>query len=248
MALCLCSGPMAASPPPAPGAVGQPFEHSRTFWRGGGHVGPAWFICDPMSSSEAIVVSLPDAHGKVSLVQPLSEDRPSRFKLGKPDPGAGQVYWPLSTPDGGEAGNLHSFNPGALTEPKDAATPTFTSIRVAGAQWSCRWLTRTRLMGFSVRRTVLITQADNGAFEYRTYDFKDAARAKRVEPDGAQQTTTASLDIKGGRQTRDGFEFRSGVIVYDVAASASGAKIEVRKNGKLALREPLIAWTIAPAP
>ncbi len=201
-----------------------------------------------MNSSEVIVVSLPDSRGEVSLVQPLSEDRPSRFKLGRPDPGAGQVYWPLSGPDGTEAGHLHSFNPGALSDPHDATTPSFTSIRVAGAEWSCRWLARTRLMGFSARRTVLITQGADGAFEYRTYDFKDAARAKLVEPDGAQRTTTASLDVRGGRQTREGFEFRNGAIVYDVAASPSGAAILVRRNARLALREPLIAWTMAPAP
>jgi hypothetical protein len=240
------SGPAHAAPPP--GFAGQPFAASRTWWSAGTPAGPAWFLCDPMTDNGVIVASLPDRSGKVTLTQPLSKDPPSAYRLGRPDPGAGQVYWALSDARGRALGQIHAFNPGMLDDPKAAPTATFTSIRVAGAQWSCRWLQHTRLMGFSARRTVVITAGPQGGLEYRTYDFKDAPRAKQQDGQGAEQTTTPSLDVKGGRRTSSGFAFQRGGYAYAVAASPSGAAIEVRQGGRLIQREPLIAWTMAGAP
>ena len=247
LAFCLCVGADTASAAPAPGAAGQPFERSRTYWQAGGAVGQAWFICSALDGADVIVATRPDGKGRISLVQPTAKDPPSDYRLGRPDPGAGQIYWPLSTLSGQSVGALHAFNPGALDDPKFATTATFTSIRVAGAQWNCRWLERTRLIGFSDKRTMAVTQAPDGTLEYRTYDFKDAGRLKRIDA-GAEQATTASLDIKGGRSTPGGFAFAHSGFAYDVAASPRGATIEVRKSGRLVQREPLIAWTIAPAP
>jgi hypothetical protein len=201
-----------------------------------------------MTDRGVIVVTLPGRDGLVTLAQPLSKDAPSSYRLGRPDPGAGQVYWGLSTRSGRELGQLHAFNPGMLSDPKAAATPTFTSIRVAGAQWSCRWLEGVRLMGFSARRTVVVTSSAQGALEYRTYDFKGASDAKRIDGQDAEQTTTPSLDIRSGRSSAGGFDFRRGGFSYAVRASAQGAAIEVRQGGRLIQREPLIAWTMAPAP
>jgi hypothetical protein len=246
----------AAAPP---GFQGQPFDQSRAYWATGvgrpgeiygrsATVSPVWFICDPMTDDGVIVMTLPDRFGRVTPATPLVKGEPAYYGLGAPDPGAGQIYWPLSTPDQGRIGQIHAFNPGMLTDPKAATTPTFTSIRIAGAQWNCRWLQRTRLMGFSFRRTVAITRNPNGELEYRTYDFKDARQAKQLDRNGPEQTTAPSLDIKGGRTTPRGFEFEHNGSVYDVAADATGASITVRQRGRRVLREPLIAWTIAPAP
>jgi hypothetical protein len=242
-ALALFAGMAAAAPP---GSAGQPFAASRSFWRtDGGQVRPAWFVCSSIDGSDMTVAALPD-HGRLTLAQPLARQA-DVYSLGEPDPGAGQVYWPLSS-GGRRLGEIHAFNPGMITDPKAATTPTFTSIRIAGAQWNCRWLERTRLMGFSNRRTVIITQDADGRLEYRSYDFKNAAKLKRIELDDAQQTTTTSLDIKGGRESLRGFQFRRGGFTYEVAAGPTGGTIVVRNNGGTSLREPLIAWTIAPAP
>ena len=230
-----------------PGSAGQPYAAARTFWRAADAVRPAWFICAPLDGADVTVAGLPDGQGRISLAQPLSKGPPDSYRLGEPDPGAGQVYWPLSS-GGRRVGELHAFNPGMIDNPRDATTPTFTSIRIAGAQWNCRWLARTRIAGFSARRAFVVTQMAGGGFEYRSFDFKDAAKARRIEDQGADQTNTPSLDIKGGRATAEGFEFRRGGFIYQVIASPAGGAIRVVDNGRTSVREPLIAWTIAPAP
>lgn len=242
-ALTLVS-PALAEPP---GFEGQPFAQSRSFWRTGGKPRPVWFVCAPVDGADMTVVGLPDSRRQVSIPQPLGPSSPDVYKLGQADPGAGQVFWPLSTPDGKEVGNIHAFNPGALGDPKAATTPTFTSIRLSGAQWNCRWLERTRLMGFSTKRTVAVTQAPDGALEYRTFDFSDAGKLKRIDA-GAEQTTTASLDVKGGEAIPSGFAFRSGAYAYRITIDLPGARITVRKDGHVIAAEPLVAWTVSGAP
>ena len=165
------------------------------------------------------------------------------FRLGAPDPGAGQVYWPLSDASGKQVGDLHAFNPGALGDPKAATTPTFTSIRADAAQWNCRWLEHTRLLGFSRNRVIEITTGPGG-LEYRSFDFKDAARARKVQTGGAQQSTTASLDIKGGRRVGGPMQFDSQGYSFRLAASPADARILVVHSGRTILNEPLVAWTI----
>ncbi|MEI9964093.1 MAG: hypothetical protein WDM92_04715 [Caulobacteraceae bacterium] len=76
------------------------------------------------------------------------------FRLGQASPGAGQVYWPLQDATGAEAGDLHAFNPGMLTTPADALTPTFVEVKLGGAAMSCRWVAHTRLLAVSARRTL----------------------------------------------------------------------------------------------
>jgi hypothetical protein len=246
-AVALGFGVAAGAPP---GFSGQPFERSQSFWNTGPYTGRIWFICSSMDYDDVAVITLPDRRRRINIINPLLKGNPAYFRLGEPDPGAGQIYWPISDEDGKQIGALHAFNPGALDDQKAATTATFTSILLPGpgGQWNCRWLERTRLMGFSARRTVIITQGADGGLEYRTYDFKDAGKLKRIELDGAQQTTTASLDIRGGRKSARGFQFQHGGFTYEVTADPKGAAIAVRNNGKTALREPLIAWTIAPAP
>jgi|WetSurMetagenome_2_1015567.scaffolds.fasta_scaffold282454_2 hypothetical protein len=243
--LSLASPSFAATPP---GFKGQPFERSRAYWRSGGQVRPAWFVCAPVDGADMTVVTPPDAKGRITVAQPLSGEAPSVYRLGQADPGAGQIYWSLSDERGREVGQIHAVNPGMIDDPKAATIPTVTWIRIAGAQWDCRWLGRTRLMGFTRRRAVMVTEAPGGTLEYRTFDVRDAARLKRIQAGGIEQTTTASLDLKGGKATASGFEFRNGAYAYDVAASPAGAQITVRKGGKVVTTEPLIAWTIGAKP
>jgi hypothetical protein len=188
------------------------------------------------------------AHHPAHLGWPLFVDGFGGQVVGPADPGAGQIYWPLIDDWGDDLGYIRAFNPGALTNPRDAFTPTITSMKYVDPPDSCRWLARTRMMGVSARRTVFVTQGVDGGFEYRTYDFKDAGTAKRIDLADAQQTTTPSLDIKGGSQSAGRFEFTHGGFTYDVTASPSGAAITVRRGSRPVQNEPLIAWTIAPAP
>lgn len=241
-----CLSPTFAAAAP-PGFQGQPFEHSRTYWRSERSIQPAWFLCEPLDGTDMTVVTLPDDQRRLSLTQPLGNASAAVYRVGRADPGAGQIYWSLSTLDGQEVGALHAFNPGVLDDPKEAMTAPFVSIRASAAQWNCRWLERTRVTGFSARRAVAVTQDASGRLEYRTYDDKDAGKAQRIQ-DGAEQTNTPSLDIQGGRESGGVFSFASGDYVYEVSASPVGARITVHKAGKVIQTEPLIAWTIAPPP
>ena len=228
-----------------PGSKGQPYAASRSYVRGAapGVTRPAqvWFICDPQPGARITIVTLPNQDGQLAFPHIYKDssnikELPVHFRLGEPDPGAGQVQWPVD--DGkGATGDLHAFNPGMLSDPADAFTPPFTSISIGSDQASCRWVARTRLMGLSRRRTFLVTQGLDGGLEYQTFDYKDATSAKSAQP---------SLDIKGGRETSAGFGFASNGYTYDLAANAAGGMVRVRKAGRTIATEPLIAWTIAP--
>lgn len=241
-ALSLITGVALADTPP-PGSAGQPYAASRSYLRAKAGARQVWFVCSPLDGIDQTVVGLPSKGRKLWVVQPLSGEPSDVYKLGAPDPGAGQVYWPLSDASGKEAGQLHAFNPGALGDPKAATTPTFTSIRINGAQWNCRWLEQTRLLGFSKRRVVEITSGPNG-LEYQTFDYRDAAKAKKVDIGSAQQSTTPSLDIKGGRVAGARMRFEANGYVFLVSASASDARVVVAHAGRTILNEPMVAWTI----
>ena len=276
LALCGCSQPAgpapaaSASPPSSqpgsqgssarlstaadiwpPGSIGEPFAASRTYVADSSPR-QAWFICDALGFNQVFVIGLPDGSSRIEV---LAYDRntpgtPTRqsFTLGEASPGAGQVYWPLTTGAGMDAGNLHAFNPGALSTPGAATTPTFTSARIGAVEASCRWVARTRMMGFSARRSFLITQAVDGGLEYQTFDAKDAGTAKPVAPDGAQRSTTPSLDIKGGELTPGGFLFRNKGYAYTVTAGPAGGHVDITKDESPIGSEPLIAWTIVLTP
>ena len=228
---------------------GEPYASSRTYLAGA-PPRQAWFLCDTLNTDRIFAIGLPkDGRVEVSAYRRGSATPPDvqAFMLGDASPGAGQIYWPLTGPNGADAGNLHAFNPGALDPPSDALTPTFTSVKIGGTDADCRWVTRTRLMGFSARRSFLIIQTPDGGLEYQTFDARDAASAKGVAPDGAQRSTTPSLDIKGGQETVDGFVFRNKGYAYAVNVTAPAAVL-ISRNGAPVATEPLIAWTVAPKP
>ena len=116
-------------------------------------------------------------------------------------------------------------------------------IDLAGAQLNCRWLEATRLLGFSAKRVIEIT-SDQGRLEYRSFDYKDAGKAKKVETDSAQQSTTPSLDLKGGRRVGGRMRFEGNGYVFLVSASVADARILVTRAGRTILNEPLVGWTI----
>ncbi len=180
---------------------------------------------------------------KLWITQPLSGEPSDVYKLGAPDPGAGQVYWPLSDTAGKQVGALHAFNPAVLGEGTWATTPTFTSIRIAGAQLNCRWLQRTRLLGFTSKRVIEITSGPAG-LEYQSFDYRDAGKSRKVDVGSAQQSTTPSLDLKHGRMMGGAMRFEGNGYAFQVTASARDARIVVTQRGKTVLNEPLIAWTI----
>ena len=226
-----------------PGSAGESYAASRSYLRTHTGAQQVWFICAPLDGFDQTVVGLPMSGHELWIVQPLSGDPSEVYKLGAPDPGAGQVYWPLSDASGKEVGALHAFNPGMLGEGAVATTPTFTSIRVNAAQWNCRWLQGTRLLGFSSKRVIEVTSGPGG-LEYQSFDGRDAGKAKKVETGSAQQSTTPSLDIKGGRSVAGRMRFEANGYVFLVSASARDARVVVTHAGRTILNEPLVAWTL----
>ena len=242
-ALTLITTSAAAADRTPPGSAGQSYAASRSYLRTRVGVQQIWFVCAPLDGADQTVVGLPMANHRLWIVQPLSGEPSDVYRLGVADPGAGQVYWPLADSSGKQVGNLHAFNPGVLGEGRYATTPTFTAIRISGAQWNCRWLEHTRLLAFSAKRVIEVTM-DQGGLEYRSFDYRDAGKAKKVETGSAQQSTTPSLDIKGGRVVGGQMRFQANGYTFLVGASARDARIQVLRAGRTILDEPMVAWTI----
>lgn len=183
-----------------PGFTGAPYAASRTYFKLQGRYPTAWFLCDGIDKPRAVIVGLPDAAGDLSIMtldkQTLTRSATSGLRLGEPDPGAGNVYWPL-TRGGGEAGSLRAFNPGMIEEPRSATTATFSSVTLAQEAVSCRWTPNIKVQALGARRSYLVTLED-GQLVYRSFDYADAATARLAQTPDAGRTTTPSLEIHGG--------------------------------------------------
>lgn len=135
----------------------------------------------------------------------------SHYVIGAGDPGAGQIYYPLSQ-GGREVGNLHAVNPGMLPSP--ARLPAFTSMRIGGRSLSCRFLADAELIAVTARRGVAILR-DGTKLGYRSFDF--ARPGAEVHPDGVQRSNVPSATTGGGRAAGDRYTFASGKYRYVVA-------------------------------
>lgn len=106
-------------------ALGQSETDARTYLTLGGHTQPTWFICDDLEAPTVTVVGKPTAANQVRITR-FSKANPVQYSgqvytLGRPDPGAGQVYYSLSLA-GKEVGFVHATNPGMLEHPGLAYT------------------------------------------------------------------------------------------------------------------------------
>jgi hypothetical protein len=248
------SGSPAPAPAP-PGFAGAPYAASRTFFKLQDHYPPAWFLCDGIDRPAAMIVGLPDASGNIAVVS-LDKARPGHhapasFRLGSPDPGAGQIYWPLRTPGGAEAGYLRAFNPGMIDDPASATTATFTEVKIGQTVTACRWRPDILVEALGAHRSYLVTR-EAGQLVYRTFNYDQAAAAQPLPDSGAARTTPPSLEIRGGTETPtatgrlyafDNEGYRYTVEVGD-AAHPHGAVMVVR-SGRQVASEPLEAYTIA---
>lgn len=250
--LALAGLPLGAAQDTPPAAA------SRTYFQLDGTYRPGWFVCDGLDAPAVYAVGQPDANGR-ALVATFSKARPGEYSyraymVGRADPGAGNVVYPLTARDGRPGtGGLRAFNPGVLAQPERALTPTFTSVTLNGAAVSCRWLLGTRLLGYSSRRSVLVTEAPGGGLTYESFDFKTAAPL--VESAEAQQSTVPSLRVSGGvrRLLGEGelFTFENAGYTYTVrvarAGGAPGASLTVSRGGRVLQTERLTGYTYAPA-
>ncbi|WP_425145828.1 hypothetical protein [Deinococcus sp.] len=258
LALCLltCSAPAAALTPPTI----QELPHSRVVTYLDGQAG--WFICDGLTSNTVSELGWPGGGGRSRLTT-YSKANPGsyvyhNYAVGGGDPGAGQIHYALTPAQPSAAGtgainNVASFNTGMLDRPGGAITPAILSVTSAESAGDCRWVVDTRLLGFSTRRSVQITQAPGGPLTYQTWNFADAARSTPVMPDGVQRSSAPSLTISGGTRlvnnTQESFVFQNAGYTYTVRVARQGqpaaASITVGKAGKVLQVEPLTGYTYA---
>jgi hypothetical protein len=234
LTLAACGQPEAPPPLPAP-----PTEA----------VAPPWFICDAIDAP-ALLVFARDG----DTVRVAQYDKPNGaiiqrtdYRAGRAEGAAGSVYTTLIQ-NGAEAGAIRQVNPGVLETPGSAYTTPFTSVRIGEREISCRWLPRTRVFGFTGRRSFVIHEDASGDLIYTTYDFMDAAGAQPIELTENGRTTTFSAEVRDGAEdTRpDGSTFtfaaRDG-FTYVIALDRDGTgRLDVQRNGEDVQSEPLIAF------
>lgn len=210
----------------------------------------AWFICDAINAPVILVFERDGSTARVAQYgKPNGEIvQRTEYQLGEQDAGAGSVYTALMQ-NGVEAGAIRQINSGMLETPGAAYTPVYSSVRIGDRDLSCRWMPRTRLMGFTGRRTIVVSEDGDGDLLYHSYDFATAAEAQPIELSENGRTTTFSLEVRDGSETLapDGtrYDFRADVETdISVTLDQTGTgRLEVRRHGPNPLQsEDLIAY------
>ena len=218
-------------------------------------VAAPWFICDAIDAPALFVFER-----EHDLVRVAEYDKPNgaivartEYNAGAPEGAAGSVYTPL-TQDGAAAGAVRQVNPELMETPGAAYTTPFTSVRLGEREVSCRWLPRTRVMGFTGRRSFVVHEDVDGDLIYTSYDFAGAAEAQIVELSDSGRTTTFSTEVRGGVEnvTPRSTQFRFNTIdryTYVVTLEIDGSgMMEVLHNSAWTQGEPLIAHQLSAGP
>lgn len=225
----------ATPPPPLPSA--RPAEAQ------------TWFICDAIDAPVLLVFERSGTTARVAQYEKPSGAIVQRteYTVGRREGAAGSVYTTLLQ-NNVEAGALRQINPGTLETPASAYTTPYTSVRLGEREISCRWLPRTRLMGFTGRRTIVVHEGPDGDLIYTSYDFARAAEAQPIELSDNARTTTFSLETRDGSEQLSPsgarYEFQSDAETsIDVIVQGRSGRVEVRRHGPHpAQTEDLIAF------
>lgn len=236
-ALSACGQP--ESPPPLP----EPEQMAST--------PPPWLICDGLEAPVLLVFGA-QTNGVTDVAQ---YDKPNgaliqrtSYTIGGGEGAAGSVLTDLLQ-NGAEAGQVRQINAGMLENPASAYTPAYTSVRIGERDIACRWMPRTRLMGFTGRRTIVVSEDQDGDLLYHSYDFATAAEARAIDVSENGRTTTFSLEARDGQETTDAngarYTFQADVeteVIVNAPRNGT-ATVEVRRHGPNPVQtEDLIAY------
>ena len=218
---------------------------------------PGWFLCDSIDAPFNAVMGWPDARdlSRLSVYSKASagQYRFRTYRVGRADPGAGQINYALSTSGAFPAPGSAPFFVGAFNAvgTPGAITPGILTLSSAEASGQCRWVVDTRLLGFSSRRSVLVTETPGGLLTYQTFD--NSAPVRVTNPDGVQRSSVPTLRIVGGSRsvtgTQEVFTFQNAGYTYTVQVARqgrpAGASVSVSRGGKLVQTETLTGYTYA---
>ncbi|HYD74269.1 MAG TPA: hypothetical protein VEF55_14115 [Candidatus Binatia bacterium] len=224
LGLLLVACGQAEPPPPLP----EPPQAARM---------PTWFICDAIDAPMLLVFERDGTTARVAQYEKPSGAIVQRttYEIGDQEGAAGSVYTTLIQ-NGMEAGAIRQINPGMLETPGAAYTTPFTSVRLGAQEISCRWMPRTRLMGFTGRRTVVVSEDADGDLLYTSYDFASAAAAQQIELSDNGRSTTFSLEARDGQEevgpngATYTFQADSETTIAVITDNGAG-RIEVRRHG-----------------
>lgn len=213
-----------------------------------------WFICDAINQPTLVVFNRNNTdvttaeYGKVDgeIVQRIG------YFVGDEEGAAGSVMTELVRDEGAD-GAIRQINPGMLENPGSAYTLPFASVQLDGRDISCRWMPRTRALGFSARRSFVVHEDVDGDLIYTQYNFADAAGAQPIELSENGRTTTFSVEIRDGAEqqtpTAQTYAFETQGFRYLVTLNRDGTgALDVSRDGVAMQTEPLIGCQHGTAP
>jgi hypothetical protein len=215
----------------------------------------SWVICDATNQPLILAFDNAPSAGASRLLQidktVGAATFDGRIAYGNPDGAAGSIYTPIMV-EGSEAGFVRNINPGMLETPGSAYTLPVTSVKFRNAEADCRWLPRTRFIGVTDKRSLVVHEDADGDLVYTTFDFSDGASRTPIELSENGRSTTFSAEIRGGEEYvapgQTLFSFRApGAYEYRVLVDSQGPRIEVWRDGAIALSEPFIAYQLGQA-
>ena len=234
-ALAACGQQEAAAPPPVEEVVRR--------------VPAPWFICDAINALAVFVFNRDGAN-----VQVAEYDKPNGavvqrigYNVGTEEGAAGSVITELYR-DMGVDGAVRQINPGMLENPGSAYTLPFASINMDSRDINCRWMPRTRVLGVTGRRTIVVYEDQSGDLIYNSYDYAQAANTRPVElSENGRSTTPFSAEVRDGAETTDAtgtaYSFETQGIRYVVTVRHDGTgQLDAYQNGALLQTEPFIAY------
>ncbi|MFC4638285.1 hypothetical protein [Deinococcus hohokamensis] len=166
--------------------------------------------------------------------------------LGDPEPGAGQVYVPLSWKNGAATvqGFLHTSNVENVNDPAYRMTHV-NEFRLSDVTHRCRYVPQAAFFGVTSKRTVIVWE--NGKTStYATRNF-----------DGTPGVWIQGEPMAHGVITRDadsgrvvGFQRVSlwpapGGYRYQLEVTEEGATLKVMRNNRTLQIEPLLAYSVS---
>jgi hypothetical protein len=216
---------------------------------------PIWFFCDGIDAPVVYLFgdSPDDGHTRFIEYDKLTGAtvRSLDLDVGEGDGAAGSVFFPL-TQNGQDFGHVRQVQAGNFETPAAAYTTPYTSVQIGDKNVACRWLPRTRVAGFTGRRSFVIHEDADGDLIYTTFDFAHAATQPIDQSDNGR-STRFSVEVRDGQENvqpggsdftfagQDGYSY---AIHLDPNGTGT---LRVLRNGAQVQSEPITAYLVGQA-